>query len=178
MPLRTPCVYYDPEFLPDAEATEAYDELLKNTPWEKTPKINRWVTLMELPREGGSGEGAASGGDGASYKYRDAPGASIVGFPPVVQKMKLLAEQWYNSRRGGDAPDVEFNVCLLNVSWYSYCNFRFAEQCCLETPSVQRSTCAHHLYSLTPRCAYCISIKCRLFRTVLPRRHAAHWMAF
>eukprot|EP00578_Thalassiosira_sp_NH16_P018309 CAMPEP_0181094364 /NCGR_PEP_ID=MMETSP1071-20121207/9954_1 /TAXON_ID=35127 /ORGANISM="Thalassiosira sp., Strain NH16" /LENGTH=780 /DNA_ID=CAMNT_0023176689 /DNA_START=50 /DNA_END=2392 /DNA_ORIENTATION=- len=159
LPLRTPCVYYDPNFLLDAEADEAYADLLKNTPWEKTPKINRWVTLMELPKDdddGGGGDGDqgddakscegsgtsgkdASGTDreeGRGYRYRDAPGASIVGFPPVVQKLKRLAEEWYNSRseqhdtndNNGEKPKpVEFNVCLLNyyqdgtqrIGWHS-----------------------------------------------------------
>ena len=46
LPLRTPCVYHDTSFLSEGEATAAYEDLLQNTPWEKTPKINRWVTLM------------------------------------------------------------------------------------------------------------------------------------
>jgi len=58
------------------------------------------------------------------YKYRDAPGASIIGpFPPTVQRLKLLAEEWYNSKQFNtsttttnkeDKKKVEFNVCLLN----------------------------------------------------------------
>ncbi|KAL7538427.1 hypothetical protein ACHAXR_012770 [Thalassiosira sp. AJA248-18] len=86
VPLRTPCVYFDPQFLSESEATEAYEDLLKNTPWEKTPKINRWVTLMELPKDNnnddanGSSTGKKEGDDqdqeGSGYRYRDAPGDS------------------------------------------------------------------------------------------------------
>ena len=63
------------------------------------------------------------------YRYRDAPGASIVGpFPPVVHKLKVLAEEWYNSKQQNDnTSKVEFNVCLLNyyqsgeqrIGWHS-----------------------------------------------------------
>ena len=63
VPLRTPCLYYDPKFLCESEANEAYQDLLDNTPWEKTAKINRWVTLMELPKDGGEGEGDANDND-------------------------------------------------------------------------------------------------------------------
>ena len=83
IPLRTPCVYHDSAFLSEDEATEAYQDLLKNTPWEKTPKINRWVTLMmDEPTEVGED------GEKRDYRYRDAPGAPLVGFPPIVQKVK------------------------------------------------------------------------------------------
>jgi alkylated DNA repair dioxygenase AlkB/tRNA(Ser,Leu) C12 N-acetylase TAN1 len=110
IPLKTPCVYYDPSFLPPDEASAAFTELLNSTPWEKSPKINRWVTLMELPRDG------TQASEAGTYKYRDAPGKTIVGFPPVVHKMKLMAEEWYNSKNAtkpGFQP-VSFNVCLLN----------------------------------------------------------------
>jgi alkylated DNA repair dioxygenase AlkB len=140
LPLHTPCVYYDDNFLSESEASDAYQYLLTNTPWEKTPKINRWVTLMELPptaKNGGKGDTVAEGDEttGAvepkevGYRYRDAPGASIVGpFPPVVHKLKLLAEEWYNSKQLNDNNSkVEFNVCLLNyyqdgtqrIGWHS-----------------------------------------------------------
>lgn len=130
LPLRTPCVYYDPQFLSESEANEAYEDLLKNTPWEKTAKINRWVTLMELPKDGDNVEGKPAEDDtkeGTGYRYRDAPGASIIGFPPVVHKLKLLAEEWYNSRNPNNKEPVEFNVCLLNyyqdgsqrIGWHS-----------------------------------------------------------
>ena len=133
IPLKTPCVYYDPSFLDEAEANEAYADLLKNTPWEKTAKINRWVTLMELPKNEANSD--ANAAEGRGYKYRDAPGASIIGFPPVVQKLKAQAEEWYNSRAAAaakqnkdtDYKPVEFNVCLLNyyqngsqrIGWHS-----------------------------------------------------------
>jgi len=144
IPLRTPCVYYDPSFLSESEANEAFQDLLDNTPWEKTPKINRWVTLMELPKDSkevgdeakdGDANGSENENEGRGYRYRDAPGASIIGFPPTVQKLKVLAEEWYNSRsqssddNNNNEPHtkVEFNVCLLNyyqtgqqrIGWHS-----------------------------------------------------------
>ena len=77
LPLHTPCVYYDANFLSESEASVAYQYLLTNTPWEKTPKINRWVTLMELPpkAKGGGEDDANAEGDakmrqGASVSQR------------------------------------------------------------------------------------------------------------
>jgi alkylated DNA repair dioxygenase AlkB len=144
LPLRTKCAYHDPSFLPEDVADDAYRYLLENTPWEKTPKINRWVTLMELPLPSSStstsamegavnAEGGVKGGGEeeknenisttttktSGYKYRDAPGGSIIGFPPVVHALKLRAEEWYNSKNmmgddGRRGEKVEFDVCLLN----------------------------------------------------------------
>ena len=110
---------------------------------------------MELPKDGGEGKGDANDNDnnegettgkeeGRGYRYRDAPGASIIDFPPTVRKLKLLAEEWYNSRNQTNAednaadndndaptsptkPPVKFNVCLLNyyqngtqrIGWHS-----------------------------------------------------------
>mmetsp|Transcript_14357 Transcript_14357/g.31114 ORF Transcript_14357/g.31114 Transcript_14357/m.31114 type:complete len:749 (+) Transcript_14357:148-2394(+) len=133
LPLRTPCVFYEPQLLSESEANEAYEDLLTNTPWEKTAKINRWVTLMELPKDDHVGDDGTKTKEeeGSAYKYRDAPGASIIGFPPAVHKLKLLAEEWYNSRNqnnnGNNSKPVEFNVCLLNyyqdgtqrIGWHS-----------------------------------------------------------
>ena len=134
LPLRTPCVYHDPTFLTEEEANEAYEDLLHNTPWEKTPKINRWVTLMmDVPNKENDGddddEAEAKERD---YRYRDAPGAPLVGFPPIVHKLKLKAEEWYNSKvvnnDGCDSSKpVKFNICLLNyyqngtqrIGWHS-----------------------------------------------------------
>eukprot|EP00984_Skeletonema_dohrnii_P000929 scaffold302_cov91-Skeletonema_dohrnii-CCMP3373.AAC.5 len=134
LPLRTPCVYHDTSFLSEDEATEAYEDLLNNTPWEKTPKINRWVTLMmDVPDEQQEEE-EETGEDETKrdYRYRDAPGAPLVGFPPIVQKLKTMAEEWYNSKVvGGDGSSnkkpVKFNICLLNyyqngtqrIGWHS-----------------------------------------------------------
>jgi tRNA G10 N-methylase Trm11/alkylated DNA repair dioxygenase AlkB len=162
--LQTPCVYHDPNFLPEKEAHDAYQTLLAETPWEKTAKINRWVTLMELHDDydsivvakeennelddGGkercdkkitaavSQTTTAATTAKSGYKYRDAPGDSIKGFPPIVHRLKILAEEWYNSRRNINVQDdkttttpskVEFNVCLLNyyedgqqrIGWHS-----------------------------------------------------------
>ena len=153
LPLRTPCAYYVPRFLAEADADDgtsppfasisvasvhhtlrclAYRDLLAHTPWEKTAKINRWVALRELPRDaGGGGGGDGGGGDGEDaaaaaaagrgYRYRDAPGAALVGFPPVLMQLKRRAEAWLEARDGppgsaaaAAAGPVEFNVCLLN----------------------------------------------------------------
>ncbi|KAL7538428.1 hypothetical protein ACHAXR_012771 [Thalassiosira sp. AJA248-18] len=97
---------------------------------------------MELPKDtdndddtaktnnDGSSTGKEVGDDqeqeGSGYRYRDAPGASIIGFPPIVNKLKLLAEKWYNSKNNNNS-NVEFNVCLLNyyqdgsqrIGWHS-----------------------------------------------------------
>mmetsp|Transcript_23002 Transcript_23002/g.46540 ORF Transcript_23002/g.46540 Transcript_23002/m.46540 type:complete len:735 (+) Transcript_23002:83-2287(+) len=126
LPLQTPCVYHDPNFLSDDEATDCYKILLKNTKWEKSPKINRWVSLMELPKQtNDADEESLIENEGRGYRYRDAPGAAVIGFPPTVHKLKTLAEKWYNSKTGGEP--VEFNVCLLNyyqdgqqrIGWHS-----------------------------------------------------------
>ena len=97
VPLQTPCVYYESQFLSETEANEAYEDLLNNTPWEKTPKINRWVTLMELPldsKDDDCKEGDESGdAKTEGYRYRDAPGESLIGFPPIVHKLKLQVSE-------------------------------------------------------------------------------------
>mmetsp|Transcript_9744 Transcript_9744/g.19722 ORF Transcript_9744/g.19722 Transcript_9744/m.19722 type:complete len:742 (+) Transcript_9744:92-2317(+) len=134
LPLRTPCVYHDTSFLSEDEATEAYEDLLNNTPWEKTPKINRWVTLMmDVPDDEQKQQEEETGEDETKrdYRYRDAPGAPLVGFPPIVQKLKTMAEEWYNSKvvsdGSSDKKPVKFNICLLNyyqngtqrIGWHS-----------------------------------------------------------
>ena len=154
LPLVTPCAYHDPNFLPPSEADDAYAYLLANTPWEKTPKINRWVTLMELPpskveeaeEDRGNNNGSATTATTATtatssgYRYRDAPGGSMIGFPPVVHALKLRAEEWYNSKKDVSSSSsseeeeeeeegerVTFDVCLLNyyedgnmrIGWHS-----------------------------------------------------------
>lgn len=99
------------------EADAAYADLHTNTKWEKTAKINRWVSLV-----------TDSGEDGdANYKYRDAPGAAIVGFSDTIRTIKERAEAWYNERQDDSKPPVAFNVCLLNfyengdqrIGWHS-----------------------------------------------------------
>lgn len=120
MPLQTDCVYHDPRFLDEDDATAAFAQLLETTPFEKSAKINRWTALYELPSAGGGDADDKAG----SYKYRDAPGASRIGFPPAVNQMKTKAEEWYSSKTGRS---VNFNVCLLNyyedgtqrIGWHS-----------------------------------------------------------
>ena len=107
------CVYYDPAFLSKQQAQEYYDDLRHNIKWEKTFKINRWVSLFHELR-----------GDNVNYKYRDAPGAAHVGFTATIQKMQQLAQEWYHRETGRQA---DFNVCLLNfyedgsqaIGWHS-----------------------------------------------------------
>jgi alkylated DNA repair dioxygenase AlkB len=83
----------DPE-----EASKAYQDLHQNTNWEKTAKINRWVSLThENLRK--------------DYKYRDAPGEAVVGFGETVQRLQRKAEAWIAQKTG---QTVHFNVCLLN----------------------------------------------------------------
>jgi tRNA G10 N-methylase Trm11/alkylated DNA repair dioxygenase AlkB len=109
--LATPCVYYDPEFLPEQDAEAYYQDLLKNIKWEKTSKINRWVSLHHE-------EGLDN------YQYRDAPGAANIGFNEVLQKIKEQAEDWCFQQT---SEQVTFNVCLLNyyedgqqrIGWHS-----------------------------------------------------------
>lgn len=105
VPLQTPCVYYDPDFLPQEDANAYYTQLKQETHWEKTAKINRWVALYN-----NSAEDETSPPQQA-YKYRDAPGAAIIGFTPTILKIKQAAEEWYNSKF---SQKVVFNVCLLN----------------------------------------------------------------
>ena len=76
--LEKPCVYFDPEFLPDDTAETYYQDLLKNIKWEKTSKINRWVSLHHCT-------------DLADYQYRDAPGAAHLGFTPIITSIQKAA---------------------------------------------------------------------------------------
>ena len=48
VPLEIPCVYYIPSLLTGAESQSYYKTLHQTVPWEKTPKINRWVFLLEI----------------------------------------------------------------------------------------------------------------------------------
>lgn len=98
--LASPCVYYDPGFLSEQEAQECYNDLRHNIKWEKTFKINRWVSLFHELK-----------GENVNYKYRDAPGAAHVGFTPTIQRIQQLAQDWYYRETNRQ---VEFNVCLLN----------------------------------------------------------------
>jgi alkylated DNA repair dioxygenase AlkB len=131
------CVYYDPHFLPPAEAERAYAELWQNTPWQTTAKINRWVCLMmeqeqeqeQLQQEQQlqkgeqtqqpSDEAATSLPKDASYRYRDAPASSnnnngssnSLPFTDLVRDLGQRASAWYEQKTGRLVP---FNVCLLN----------------------------------------------------------------
>ena len=110
--LETPCVYYDPEFLTIDEAENFYKVLLTEIKWEKTPKINRWVSLHHV-----------LDGD-ENYKYRDAPGAAQIGFTDTIEKIRQRAQEWYEKETSNQ---VDFNVCLLNyyedgqqrIGWHS-----------------------------------------------------------
>ena len=111
VPLKKPCVYFDPEFLDEGTATAHYEDLLKNIKWEKTSKINRWVSLHHAQ-------------DLNDYQYRDAPGAAHLGFTHAIESIQKAAEEWYERQTG---QNVEFNVCLLNyyesgqqrIGWHS-----------------------------------------------------------
>eukprot|EP00980_Cylindrotheca_fusiformis_P008616 scaffold1830_cov117-Cylindrotheca_fusiformis.AAC.15 len=109
--LKTPCVYHDPTFLRTEVADVFYKDLLTQIKWEKTPKINRWVSLHHNLK-------------GEDYKYRDAPGAAKEGFNETIDRIRKLAEEWYEKHT---SEKVEFNVCLLNyyengqqrIGWHS-----------------------------------------------------------
>jgi 2OG-Fe(II) oxygenase superfamily len=135
--LLEPCVYYDPDFLPSDQADVLYQDLFRNTKWEKTAKINRWVSLYHELRKSNDPEDAAdtddengkpinptTDDDGLNYKYRDAPGDAVVGYTETIRSLQRLAEGWYRRETGRT---VLFNVCLLNfyengeqaIGWHS-----------------------------------------------------------
>jgi tRNA G10 N-methylase Trm11/alkylated DNA repair dioxygenase AlkB len=134
VPLETPCVYYDADFLSVEEANAAYDELLKSTAWETTSKINRYVALCERDDEDRSDMAAESSSSSRPYKYRDAPppGAAAAGaatlkrpYTATIQALCTKAEAWYQHHTGGTR--VTFNVCLLN--FYENGNQRIGWHC-------------------------------------------------
>lgn len=116
VPLDVPCVFYDETFLSSSEADLFYQELLKDTPWEKTAKINRWVALYEeLDGESTSNNDVNSTVE-SSYKYRDNPQAhqqqqQAKPFSETIRIIQQKAERWYNEK---NSSQVHFNVCLLN----------------------------------------------------------------
>jgi alkylated DNA repair dioxygenase AlkB len=146
--LQQDCVYYDPHFLPPAEAERAYAELWQNTPWQTTAKINRWACLMmeqqedeqqlqqeeqaQQPQRPDDGEAdtLVPTKDHTSYKYRDAPASSnnnsnnSLPFTDLVRDLGQRASVWYEQQTGRS---VLFNVCLLNfyedgqqrIGWHS-----------------------------------------------------------
>ena len=96
--LKLPCVYHDPTFLTDEEATMYYEQLHATIPWHKTSKINRWVRLytataeteetetLEAVEASDNDNDEAEGGKGTAleqkqpkqqqqqrYAYKDAP---------------------------------------------------------------------------------------------------------
>ena len=101
-----PCVYYHATLLSNEEADAAYCDLLKNTKWEKTAKINRWVSLCTAADDDDNDTGETQ-----DYKYRDAPGDTVTGFPETVKRIQQTVQEWYAHETG---KRVEFNVCLLN----------------------------------------------------------------
>mmetsp|Transcript_5192 Transcript_5192/g.10677 ORF Transcript_5192/g.10677 Transcript_5192/m.10677 type:complete len:734 (-) Transcript_5192:8-2209(-) len=130
IPLQTPCVYYDETFLAETEAEELYQDLWKNTAWEKTAKINRWVSLyhelgnVEEEEQDHTPDANSTDNADRDYKYRDAPGASVKGFTPSIRRIQQQAQDWYQHQTGRQ---VNFNVCLLNfyetgdqrIGWHS-----------------------------------------------------------
>lgn len=128
VPTAIPCVYYVPSLLSAHDATRHYDALHGTVPWEKTPKINRWVALYEDEAE-------------LRYRYRDAPTSNsnststssnvntnaqtttfdgeaqtnnsnkpISSCPPIAEIRAAVQDLYY--RQTGRA--VQFNACLLN----------------------------------------------------------------
>lgn len=95
--LLTPCVFYDADFLPDAQATSIFEELRDKVAWEKNERINRWVALY--------------GDEGLDYRYRDMPSIDVIPWSDSIAQIKTLVEKWYLHRTG---LTVSFNVCLLN----------------------------------------------------------------
>lgn len=135
VPLETPCVYFEKDLLSQEEANAFYQDLHKNTKFEKTVKINRWVALHEDDNTNTKDEGGTTEGETLSqYKYRDAPGQSEGEAQPkrpftaAIKAICEKAEAWYNSKHPDKASDpVKFNVCLLNyyedgnqrIGWHS-----------------------------------------------------------
>ncbi|KAL3918775.1 MAG: hypothetical protein SGARI_007372, partial [Bacillariaceae sp.] len=116
VPLETPCVYHDPDFIEQSEADAFYQELLKNIPWEKTAKINRWVHICQERTKESSGDDNQEQQPQRNYAYKDAPSASSSTyvnppFPEAVQTIRKACQDWYQQKHGGDP---SFNVCLLN----------------------------------------------------------------
>lgn len=102
IPLEIPCVYYIPSVLTGAESQSYYKTLHQTVPWEKTPKINRWVALFE--------EEPAN-----AYKYRDAPdskSSKSISSCPTIATVKSRVEELYTAKTGRK---VEFNTCLANM---------------------------------------------------------------
>ena len=138
--METPCVYYEEDLLSPEEADAFYQDLHKNTKWEKTVKINRWVALHEeedqVEDDPNNGEEKTEDVNKAlsQYKYRDAPGQSTGEthikrpFTETIKAICEKAEAWYNSKNPDKSSDpVKFNVCLLNyyedgnqrIGWHS-----------------------------------------------------------
>lgn len=119
VPLEIPCVYYVPDLLSPEESERFYEELRRDVPWEKTPKINRWVALYEERPDN-------------DYRYRDAPTTtnddgertkkSSSPFPPTVRLVAERAARRYRelttttTTSDGEASSssFEFNTCLCN----------------------------------------------------------------
>ena len=112
IPLETPCIYYDDQFLSQDEANAAYQDLLQNTAWETTAKINRWVALHE-----DTGEDSTTTAS-SNYKYRDNPSSTEqakLPFTPTIARLRDKAQKWYNEKNDHqNHQNVKFNVCLLN----------------------------------------------------------------
>ena len=102
--LKTPCVYYDKDFMPAQDAEKLYAELRASLRWETNSSINRMTALHgEI-----SGEGST---DESQYHYKDAPSLKLQPWTEALLGVKQRVEQWYRERTG---ITVDFNVCLGN----------------------------------------------------------------
>ena len=109
VPTTIPCVYYVPSVLSSDDATKHYNTLHKTVPWEKTPKINRWVALYEDDSD-------------LQYRYRDAPTESSssnnnepsnkpISSCPPIDAIRTAVQELYRQQTG---KSVHFNTCLAN----------------------------------------------------------------
>lgn len=108
VPTTISCVYYVPSLLSAEDATAHYDTLHRTVPWEKTPKINRWVALYEDDA-------------GLQYRYRDAPTESKssnkeqsnkpISSCPAIDAIRTAVQEMYLQQTG---KSVQFNTCLAN----------------------------------------------------------------
>jgi alkylated DNA repair dioxygenase AlkB len=102
--LKLPCVFYNEEFIPVAEASQLFEELRGTLPWKTNSSINRMTALH------GEIEGDAAA-DESQYHYKDAPSLKLEAWTEPLSRVKALVESWYTEKTG---VAVKFNVCLAN----------------------------------------------------------------